>query len=109
MVFFDLEPPSEEEPEAEPDGIIDHVGMYLGLDRDDFRRGIPRHHRFISSRKSTNGPTFGDKGGRPSILDGEMGSMHVLFVRFVVFDFLAYPYNGYGIFERGLKAGGTVW
>jgi cell wall-associated NlpC family hydrolase len=41
---------------------LDHVGMYLGPDEGG-------HHRFISSRKTHNGPTLGDVGGR-SILDG---------------------------------------
>jgi cell wall-associated NlpC family hydrolase len=42
---------------------IDHLGMYLGLDSQG-------HHRFISSRKTANGPTFGDTGGK-SVLDGK--------------------------------------
>ncbi len=41
---------------------IDHLGMYLGLDSQG-------SHRFISSRKTADGPTFGDRGGK-SILDG---------------------------------------
>lgn len=54
LVFFDAET---------DDGVrIDHVGMYLGLDEGE-------HHRFISSRKTHNGPTLGDTAG-PSILDG---------------------------------------
>ncbi len=44
-------------------GEIDHVGMYLGVDDDG-------HHRFVSSRKSTDGPTMGDGGTTRSILDG---------------------------------------
>jgi cell wall-associated NlpC family hydrolase len=42
---------------------IDHVGIYLGLDSGG-------HERFVSSRKTANGPTLGDLGGR-SVLDGE--------------------------------------
>lgn len=42
---------------------IDHVGIYLG--RDD--SGSPR---FLSSRKTADGPTLGDEGGR-STLDGD--------------------------------------
>jgi hypothetical protein len=38
------------------------VGMVLGWD-------TAGHLRFVSSRKSANGPTFGDTKG-PSILDG---------------------------------------
>jgi cell wall-associated NlpC family hydrolase len=41
---------------------LDHVGMYMGLD-------AAGAHRFISSRKTADGPTFGDAGGR-SVLDG---------------------------------------
>lgn len=54
LVFFDA---------ATDDGTqIDHTGMYLGLDSQG-------HHRFISSRKTVNGPTLGDVGGK-SVLDG---------------------------------------
>jgi hypothetical protein len=54
LVFFDA---------ATDDGTaIDHVGMYLGID-------VEGHPRFISSRKSINGPTFGDYSGA-STLDG---------------------------------------
>lgn len=54
LVFFDA---------ATDDGTqIDHVGMYLGLDSAG-------RHRFISSRKTANGPTLGDTGGK-SVLDG---------------------------------------
>jgi cell wall-associated NlpC family hydrolase len=41
---------------------IDHVGVYLGRDSAG-------HDRFISSRKTANGPTLGDLGGA-SVLDG---------------------------------------
>ena len=48
---------------ASDDGAaIDHVGIYLGKD-------VAGHPRFISSRKTADGPTFGDVGGR-STLDG---------------------------------------
>jgi hypothetical protein len=49
-----------------PDGDrIDHVGMYMGLDSNG-------RYRFISSRKSTNGPTLIDQGVRGgSVLDGD--------------------------------------
>ena len=54
LVFFDVE---------DNDGDrIDHVGMYLGVD-------IAGASRFISSRKTANGPTLADTGGR-SILNG---------------------------------------
>lgn len=42
---------------------IDHVGVYLGVDSGGRRR-------FLSSRKSADGPTLGDVGGR-SVLDGK--------------------------------------
>jgi hypothetical protein len=54
LVFFDADP---------GDGpAVDHVGMYLGLDQAG-------RHRFISSRKTADGPTLGDDGG-VSLLDG---------------------------------------
>jgi hypothetical protein len=54
LVFFDA---------ATDDGTeVDHVGLYLGV--DDGGR-----HRFVSSRKSIDGPTMGDHRGR-SVLDG---------------------------------------
>jgi cell wall-associated NlpC family hydrolase len=54
LVFFDA---------ATADGTrIDHVGIFLGRDSAG-------HDRFLSSRKTVNGPTLGDVGGR-SILDG---------------------------------------
>ncbi|QJY46649.1 hypothetical protein [Pseudonocardia broussonetiae] len=46
----------------EYDGEIDHTGIYLGL-------GTDGAYRFISSRKTPDGPTFADMGG-PSRLDG---------------------------------------
>ncbi len=44
------------------DPQIDHVGMYLGKDTGG-------HYRFISSRQTIDGPTFGDVAGS-SLLDG---------------------------------------
>jgi cell wall-associated NlpC family hydrolase len=54
LLFFDRD--TEDGPR------LDHVGMYLGPDAGGT-------NRFISSRKTHNGPTLGDVGGR-SILDG---------------------------------------
>jgi cell wall-associated NlpC family hydrolase len=54
LVFFDAD--------AGDGPQIDHVGMYLGRDRN-------RRYRFISSRKRRNGPTLGDYHGA-SVLDG---------------------------------------
>jgi cell wall-associated NlpC family hydrolase len=42
--------------------LVDHVGIYLGVDTS----GAPR---FVSSRKTANGPTLGDVGGK-SVLSG---------------------------------------
>jgi hypothetical protein len=55
LVFFDA---SEDDKTR-----LDHVGMFLGTD-------AVGAHRFISSRKTPDGPTLADKGG-PSILDGD--------------------------------------
>ena len=55
LVFFDADT-------SVSDGTrIDHVGMYMGIDNAGKRR-------FISSRKSINGPTMGDYKGS-SLLD----------------------------------------
>ena len=54
LLFFDAE--SDDGPS------LDHVGMYLGPDASGARR-------FISSRKTVNGPTLADAGG-PSLLTG---------------------------------------
>jgi cell wall-associated NlpC family hydrolase len=56
LVFFDS--PSD------GDGRIDHVGIYLGEDAGG-------HHRFLHSRRSSNGPTMGGDDVSPSILDGD--------------------------------------
>jgi hypothetical protein len=55
LLFFDADPADGPQ--------IDHVGIYLGVDSGG-------HQRFLSSRKTANGPTLGDLGGR-SILDGD--------------------------------------
>jgi cell wall-associated NlpC family hydrolase len=54
LVFFDGS--------TDDGALVDHVGMYLGPDSGGA-------HRFISSRKTVNGPTLGDVGGR-SVLSG---------------------------------------
>jgi cell wall-associated NlpC family hydrolase len=54
LVFFDADP--NDGPQ------IDHMGIYLGPDSSN-------QHRFISSRKTANGPSMGDVGGKSS-LDG---------------------------------------
>jgi hypothetical protein len=54
LVFFDAD--RDDGPQ------LDHVGMFLGADGSGA-------HRFISSRKTADGPTFADAGGR-SAVDG---------------------------------------
>ena len=57
LLFFDA---------STDDGTqIDHVGIFLGVDSAG-------KHRFISSRKTANGPTLGDTGGA-STLNGSTG------------------------------------
>jgi len=55
LVFFDAR--------ADDGPRIDHVGMFVGDD-------TAGHHRFVSSRKSADGPTLGDYDGT-SQLDGD--------------------------------------
>jgi cell wall-associated NlpC family hydrolase len=52
LVFFDAN--------TDDGTAVDHVGIYLGTDD----RGAPR---FVSSRKTANGPTLGDLGGRSTL------------------------------------------
>jgi hypothetical protein len=56
LVFFDSP--------GDADGRIDHVGVYLGVDDGG-------HHRFLHSRRSSDGPTMGGDEESPSILDGD--------------------------------------
>ncbi len=52
LVFFDV---------STNDGAdVDHVGMFLGIDSQG-------NYRFISSRKTANGPTMGDSGGKSTL------------------------------------------
>ena len=55
LVFFDR---------ADDPGLLDHVGMYVGQD-------AAGDYRFISSRKTIDGPTFADVGGK-AILNGTL-------------------------------------
>lgn len=48
---------------GETEGQLDHNGIYLGIDT----LGAPR---FINSRKTPNGPTFGDLGGASTLTGG---------------------------------------
>ena len=52
LVFFDAS--------ADDGAAVDHVGMYLGVDSGGNRR-------FVSSRKSIDGPTLGDYRGRSTL------------------------------------------
>ncbi|MFG2873885.1 hypothetical protein ACGFYU_02545 [Streptomyces sp. NPDC048337] len=51
-LYFNAEPEKADAPADKPRGI-DHVGIYVGPDHNG-------HHRFISSRKTPDGPTMGD-------------------------------------------------
>ncbi|MEU8764403.1 NlpC/P60 family protein [Streptomyces sp. NPDC048659] len=59
VVFFD--------PDTDP-SAGGHIGIYAGQDHHGLRR-------FLSSRKTPNGPTLADVGGR-SVLDGEPGETY---------------------------------
>jgi cell wall-associated NlpC family hydrolase len=54
LVLFDA--PSDD------DEVIDHVGLYLGVDDAG-------HHRFVHSRPSSNGPTMGGDSYGASVVD----------------------------------------
>jgi hypothetical protein len=57
LLFFD----------SHEDCSIKHVGMFIGV---DVGVDVDKKHRFISSRKSINGPTLSDYNGC-SVLEGE--------------------------------------
>jgi hypothetical protein len=57
LVFFDAS--------SDDGAAIDHVGMFMGVDGNG-------DHRFISSRKTSDGPTMSDEGGT-STLNGNVG------------------------------------
>ncbi|WP_425246403.1 NlpC/P60 family protein [Streptomyces sp. NEAU-NA10] len=50
------------------DGAVSHTGIYMGLDQHGKRR-------FVSSRKTPNGPTMADVGGK-SIVDGTASDLY---------------------------------
>ncbi|WP_217213669.1 NlpC/P60 family protein [Streptomyces sp. AC550_RSS872] len=50
------------------DGAVSHTGIYMGLDQHGKRR-------FVSSRKTPNGPTMADLGGK-SIIDGTASDLY---------------------------------
>lgn len=56
VVLFDADTSSS----TEEEGQIDHDGIYVGIDST----GLPR---FISSRKTVNGPTMSDLGGSAAL------------------------------------------
>lgn len=58
-VFFDTDESSD---------AGGHIGIYLGVDRYG-------KQRFVSSRKTPNGPTIGDVGGK-SVLNGAPGDLY---------------------------------
>ncbi|MFB7371990.1 C40 family peptidase [Streptomyces sp. NPDC056222] len=62
VVFFDATDAEPDDPET-TDGVIDHTGIYVGQDQHG---GL----RFVSSRRTPNGPTLADLGAK-SILNGK--------------------------------------
>ncbi|MFE1443507.1 NlpC/P60 family protein [Streptomyces sp. NPDC058739] len=50
------------------DGAVSHTGIYLGVDQNGKRR-------FASSRKTPNGPTMADVGGK-SVIDGAASDLY---------------------------------
>ncbi|MFJ5774628.1 NlpC/P60 family protein [Streptomyces sp. NPDC093094] len=50
------------------DGAVSHTGIYMGVDQHGRRR-------FVSSRKTPDGPTMGDIGGK-SIIDGTASDLY---------------------------------
>ncbi|MCF1594590.1 C40 family peptidase [Streptomyces muensis] len=50
------------------DGAVSHTGIYMGRDQHG-------KHRFVSSRKTPNGPTIADIGGK-SIIDGTASDLY---------------------------------
>ncbi|MFF8599462.1 hypothetical protein ACF065_26355 [Streptomyces sp. NPDC015232] len=65
-VFFDTDESSD---------AGGHIGIVLGRDADG-------RLRFVSSRKTPDGPTIGDVGGR-SVLDGEPGELYTAKLRVI--------------------------
>jgi cell wall-associated NlpC family hydrolase len=55
-------------------GQLDHNGIYLGVDSHG-------HPRFINSRKTPNGPTFGDLGGSSALDGGELYATTLRLIR----------------------------
>jgi cell wall-associated NlpC family hydrolase len=53
---------------TEEEGEIDHNGIYLGVDTNGL-------HRFVSSRKTANGPTMSDIGGK-SVVDTVLTNLY---------------------------------
>ncbi|MGD9485123.1 NlpC/P60 family protein [Streptomyces sp. TRM70308] len=73
-VFFDASVPDSGDPETN-DGVIDHVGIYVG---EDQHGGL----RFVSSRQTPNGPTMADLGAK-SILNDPAGALYTESLRVV--------------------------
>ncbi|MFI9150509.1 NlpC/P60 family protein [Streptomyces sp. NPDC053367] len=57
------------------DGAVSHTGIYLGLDQYG-------KHRFVSSRKTPNGPTMADVGGK-SIINGTASDLYTHSLRVI--------------------------
>ncbi|MEI7034289.1 C40 family peptidase [Streptomyces pratensis] len=73
-VFFDASVPDSGDPETDG-GVIDHVGIYVGRDQHG---GL----RFVSSRRTPDGPTMADLGAK-SILNGPADALYTKSLRVV--------------------------
>ncbi|GAA3370942.1 NlpC/P60 family protein [Streptomyces sannanensis] len=73
VVFFDATADSDS-PET-PGGVVDHTGIYVGQDQQG-------KLRFVSSRKTPNGPTMADLGAK-SILNGAPGDLYTKSLRVI--------------------------
>jgi cell wall-associated NlpC family hydrolase len=73
VVFFDATVDTSS-PETSG-GVVDHTGIYVGQDQQG---GL----RFVSSRKTPNGPTMADLGAK-SILNGAAGDLYTKSLRLI--------------------------
>ena len=70
VVSFDADPLNPNENE----GQVDHIGIYIGQDIDG-------NYRFMSSRKTINGPTIADVGGASTLNGTGLYATHLRFIR----------------------------
>jgi hypothetical protein len=70
VVSFDADPLNPNENE----GQVDHIGIYIGQDIDG-------NYRFMSSRKTINGPTIADVGGASTLNGTGLYASHLRIIR----------------------------